>query len=282
MSGTNRYRRVLLGADFAHLLNGGFPCPGFPDAVDQPPVGVDQLTGSVPAQLIKAKENFALKTGLGQRTLNKLRVVVLFQILVLHDVDEGPRPAVFPRPRQLIEQTFRRIVAGAVVALLQPLFEDQPAFGMAGSGISIVLVHLQPALVHAKIHAPGDHMMTAALPREAQTRPENFRNIEQRQQVVILHHLIGGVQIHQVQLVGGFDQLLFGTFADGEILIGILVDEMTVGCHVGFLQRVFLVQPFTAKLAVVWQPRAFDGHRLARQHRLRQAVFGIGGLDHPA
>lgn len=64
-------------------------------------------------------------------------------------------------------------------------------------------------------------MMTAALPREAQTRPENFRNIEQRQQVVILHHLIGGVQIHQVQLVGGFDQLLFGTFADGEILIGI-------------------------------------------------------------
>ena len=62
----------------------------------------------------------------------------------------------------------------------------------------------------------------------------------------------------QVQLVGGFDQLLFGTFADGEILIGILVDEMTVGCHVGFLQRVFLVQPFTAKLAVVWQPRAFD------------------------
>ena len=90
------------------------------------------------------------------------------------------------------------------------------------------------------------------------------------------------MQIHQVQLVGGFDQLLFGTFADGEILIGILVDEMTVGCHVGFLQRVFLVQPFTAKLAVVWQPRAFDGHRLARQHRLRQAVFGIGGLDHPA
>ena len=125
-------------------------------------------------------------------------------------------------------------------------------------------------------------MMTAALPREAQTRPENFRNIEQRQQVVILHHLIGGVQIHQVQLVGGFNQLLFGAFADSEILIRILIDKMAVGRHVGFLQRIFLVQPFAAELAVVRQPRALDRHRLTRQHRLRQAVFGIGGLDHPA
>ena len=173
-------------------------------------------------------------------------------------------------------------MAGAVVALLQPLFKDQPAFGMAGGGVGIVLVHLQPALVHAEIHAPGDHMMTTALPGETQTRPEDFRDIKQRQQVIILHHLIGGVQIHQVQLVSGFDQLLFGAFADGEILVGILVDEMAVGRHVGFLQRIFLVQPFAAELAVVRQPRAFDRHRLARQHRLRQAVFGIGGLDHPA
>ncbi|UMX62836.1 hypothetical protein MJ588_24410 [Klebsiella pneumoniae] len=86
-----------------------------------------------------------------------------------------------------------------------------------------------------------------------------------------------------MQLVGDFDQLLFGTFADGEILIGILVDEMTVGCHIGFLQRVFLCSAIYRETGRCFgQPRAFDGHCLARQHRLRQVVFGIGGLTGPA
>jgi hypothetical protein len=54
---------------------------------------------------------------------------------------------------------------------------------MAGGGVGVVLIDLQPALIHTEIHAAGDHMMTAALPREAQARPENFRDIEQRQQL---------------------------------------------------------------------------------------------------
>ena len=236
MSGTYRHRRVLIGADFPHLLNGGLPCPGFPDAVDQTTVGINQLPGGIPAQFIQAKQNFALEAGLGQRTLDKLRVVVLLQILILHDVHERTRPAVLPRSGQLIQQIFRRVVTGAVVALLQPLLEDQPAFGMAGRGIGVVLIHLEPALIHTEIHAAGNHMMATALPREAQTRPENFRNIEQRQQAVILHHLVGGVQVHQMQLIGGFDKLLLGAFGDGEILVRVFIDDVAVGFHVGFLQ----------------------------------------------
>ncbi len=82
----------------------------------------------------------------------------------------------------------------------------------------------------------GNHMMATALPREAQTRSENFRNIEQRQQAVILHHLVGGVQVHQMQLIGGFDKLLLGAFGDGEILVRVFIDDVVVGFHVGFLQ----------------------------------------------
>ena len=173
-------------------------------------------------------------------------------------------------------------MAGAAVALFQPLFEDQPAFGMAGRGVGVVLIYLQPALIHTEIHTTGNHMMASALPREAQARPENFRNIEQRQQAVILHYLVGGVQVHQMQLVGGLDKLLLGAFGDGEILVRVFIDDVAVGFHVGFLQRIFLVEPVAAVLAFIRQPRAFDGHRLTRQHRLRQAVLGIGGLNHPA
>ena len=209
-------------------------------------------------------------------------MVVLLQILILHDVHEWARPAVLPRSGKLIEQVFRRVMAGAAVALLQPLFEDQPAFGMTGRGVGVVLIHLEPALIHTEIHTTGNHMMASALPREAQARPENFRNIEQRQQAIVLHHLVGSVQVHQMQLVGGFDELLLGAFGNSEILVRVFIDDVAVGFDIGFLQGIFLVEPVAAKLAFVRQPRAFNRHRLTRQHWLRQAVFGIGGLDHPA
>ena len=233
-------------------------------------------------QFIKAKEDLTFKPRLRERALDEQRVVVLLQILVLHDMHERTGAAVFPGTRQLIKQILRRVVSAAVVALFQPLFEDQPAFGMTRGGVGVVFIDLQPALIHTEIHAAGNHMMTASLPRQAQARPENFRDIKQRQQIVIFHHLIGGVQVHQMQLVGRFDQLLLGAFGNGEVLIGILIDEVTVGGHVGFLQRIFLVQPVTAELTFIRQSRALNRHRFTRQHRLRQAVLGIGGLNHPA
>lgn len=105
---------------------------------------------------------------------------------------------------QFVNQPFRRIEAVAFIALLRPTFEDQARFGMTGGGVGVVLVNLQATLIHAEIHTTSDHMVTATLPRDANVL-EDFRDVEQRQQVVIFQHLVGCVKIHQVQLVGGFN-----------------------------------------------------------------------------
>ena len=112
-------------------------------------------------------------------------------------------------------------------------------------------------------------MVTATLPGETQTWPEDFRNVEQRQQVVIFQHLVGCVKIHQVQLVGGFNQLLLGALGNGVVMIRILIDHLTVGLHIGVLQRIFFIQPFTVKLAFVFQTRSADFQQLACNFRLR-------------
>ncbi|MNS59312.1 hypothetical protein D3C86_1772280 [compost metagenome] len=85
-----------------------------------------------------------------------------------------------------------------------------------------------------------------------------------------------------MQLVGGFDQLLLGAFGDREILAGIFVDHMTVGANVSLLKRIVFVEPFAVKLSFVGQTRPADFQLFAANFRLRQAVFGIVGLDHPA
>ncbi|MDO3407121.1 hypothetical protein QWI28_22475 [Citrobacter freundii] len=85
-----------------------------------------------------------------------------------------------------------------------------------------------------------------------------------------------------MQLVSGFDQLLFGTFGNGEVLMRILINHMPIRQHVGFLQRILFIQPFTVKLPVIFQSRAANFQRVTGDLRLRQAVTGILGLDHPA
>ena len=125
-------------------------------------------------------------------------------------------------------------------------------------------------------------MVAATLPGETQTRPENFGNVEQRQQVIIFQHLVCGVQIHQMQLVGRFDQLLLGTLCNCEILVRILIDHVTVRHHIGFLQRILFVQPLTVELPLIFESCRANLQRIIGDLRLRQAVFGIVGLDHPA
>ena len=217
-----------------------------------------------------------------QRLLHKLRVIVFLDIFVLHDMDKRTCTTVFPGTSQFVNQPFRRIEAVAFIALLRPTFEDQARFGMTGGGIGVVFVDFQATFIHAEIHTTSDHMVTATLPGETQTWPEDFRNVKQRQQVVIFQHLVGGVKIHQVQLVGGFNQLLLGTLGNGVVMIRILIDHLTVGLHIGVLQRIFFIQPFTVKLAFVFQTRPADFQQFACNFRLWQAVFGIFRLDHPA
>ncbi len=282
VTGTNRHGGIFVFVDFTHLLNGGFPRPGFPYAVHQTPVAVNQLTGGIPAQFVEAIENFALKARLLKGTLHKLGVVIFLQIVVLHDVHKRSGLAVFPRAHQLAQQVFRRIMPVAAIAGFQPLFEDQATFGVAGGGVGVVFVNLQPALVHAEVHAPGDHVVATTLPGEAQTRPEDFRNVEQRQQAVVTHHFVGGVEIHQVHLVGRFNQLLLGAFGHGEILVRVSIDHMTVGGNIRLLERIFFVQPFAVELTVVLKTRAAKLQRFTGNGWLRQAVACIVGLDHPA
>ena len=217
-----------------------------------------------------------------QRLLHKLRVIVFLDIFVLHDMDKRTCTTVFPRASQFVNQSFRRIEAVAFIALLRPTFEDQARFGMTGGRIGVVFVDFQATFIHAEIHTTSDHMMTATLPGETQTWPEDFRNVKQRQQVVIFQHLVGGVKIHQVQLVGGFNQLLLGALGNGVVMIRILIDHLTVGLYIGVLQRIFFIQPFTVKLAFVFQTRPADFQQFACNFRLWQAVFGIFRLDHPA
>ena len=112
-------------------------------------------------------------------------------------------------------------------------------------------------------------MMPTTLPGKAQARPEDFRDIKQRQQVVVFQHLIGRMQIHQVQLVGGFNQLLLGALGNGEVLMRVLINHMAVRQHVGFLQRILLIQPFTVKLPVIFQSRAANFQRVIGDLRLR-------------
>lgn len=69
-------------------------------------------------------QNFGFKPGLQQRALNKERVIILFDVIVLHDVHERTRMAVLPRAGKFFQQTFRRIVAVTAVTVLHPLFED--------------------------------------------------------------------------------------------------------------------------------------------------------------
>ena len=190
--------------------------------------------------------------------------------------------AVFPGTNQLVEQIFARVITVAFIAKLRPALEDTTRFGMAGSRIRVVFVNFQPALIQTKIHPSGDHVVAATLPRQTQTRPEDFRNIEQRQQVIVLHHLVSGMKIHQMQLVGSLDQLLLGGVGDGKILRRIAVNYVAVGLHIGALQRVLLIEPFPLKQRFIFQPRAANGQRFAANIRLRQAVLGLVGLDHPA
>ena len=96
MPGADRHRRVFGFADLADLLNRRLPRPGFPHAVDVATFVVNQLSGGIPAQRPQPVQNFGFKPGLHQRTLNKERVIVLFDIVVLHDVDERPGVAVLP------------------------------------------------------------------------------------------------------------------------------------------------------------------------------------------
>ncbi|CNV15216.1 Uncharacterised protein [Salmonella enterica subsp. enterica serovar Bovismorbificans] len=102
MPGTNRHCGILRLADFAYLLHRRFPRPGFPDTIHQPSVAIDQLPGVIPAQLAQPAENFARETGLMQRLLHKLRVIVLLDIIILHDMDERTRFTVFPGACQLV------------------------------------------------------------------------------------------------------------------------------------------------------------------------------------
>ena len=106
---------------------------------------------------------------------------------------------------------------------------------MTGGGVGVVFVDLQATFVHTEIHTTGNHMVTATLPGETQTWPEDFWDVEQRQQVVIFQHLVGCVKIHQVQFVGGFNQLLLCALGNGVVMIRILIDHLTVGLHIGVL-----------------------------------------------
>ncbi len=269
MPGTNWHRGVLRFADLAHLLNCGFPRPGLPDAVHQTAVSVSQLTGVIPAQFIQTSQNFAVKPGLTQRLLHKLRVIVFLDILILHDVDKRTCTAVLPGTRQFVDQPFSRVVSLPCVTTLGPSFENQTGFGMTRCGIGVVLIHLQSTFIHTEIHTPRNHMMPTTLPGKAQARPEDFRDIKQRQQVVVFQHLVGRMQIHQVQLVGGFNQLLLGALGNGEVLMGVLINHMPIRQHVGFLQRILLIQPFTVKLPVIFQSRAANFQRVIGDLRLR-------------
>ena len=125
-------------------------------------------------------------------------------------------------------------------------------------------------------------MVATPLPGEAQARPEDFRDVEKRQQAVVFQHLVRRVQVHQVQFVGGLDQLLLGAFGNGEVLAGIFVDHMAVGADICLLQRVIFVKPFSVELTFVFQPRAADFQQFAVDFRLGNAVFRVVGLDHPA
>lgn len=126
-----------------------------------------------------------------------------------------------PCPRQFVDQSFCRVVSLPCVASLGPSFEDQTGFSMARCGIGVVLIHLQSAFIHTEIHTPRNHVMPTTLPGKAQARPKGFRDVEQRQQVIVFQHLVGRVQIHQMQFVGGFDQFLFGTLGNSEVLMRI-------------------------------------------------------------
>ena len=181
VTGADRHGGVLGFAHLADLLNRRFPGPGFPYAVNVTAFIINQLPGGIPAQRAQSMQDFGFKPGLDQRALNKERVVILFNIVVLHDMDERPRVAVLPCAGQLLQQAFRRIVAGAAIAVFHPLFKNQPALGMAGGGIRVVLVNLNAALIHAEIHTTGDHMVATPLPGEAQTRPEDFWDVEKRE-----------------------------------------------------------------------------------------------------
>ncbi len=162
----------------------------------------------------------------------------------------------FPGTSQFVDQSFSRIMSLPCEAPLGPSFEDQTGFGMTGCGIGVVLIHLQSAFIHTEIHTPGDHMMPTTLPGKTKARPEDFRDVEQRQQVVVFQHFVGRVQIHQVQFVGGFNQLLLRTLGNGEVLMRILINDVAVRQHVRFLQRILFIQPFTVKLPVIFQSRA--------------------------
>ena len=214
-------------------------------------------------------QNFAVKPSLTQRLLHKLCMVIFLYIFVLHDVDKRTRAAVLPGTRQFVDQPFSRVVSLPCVTTLGPSFENQTGFGMARCGIGVVLIHLQSTFIHTEIHTPRNHMMPTTLPGKAQARPEDFRDIKQRQQVVVFQHLIGRMQIHQVQLVGGFNQLLLGALGNGEVLMRVLINHMAVRQHVGFLQRILLIQPFTVKLPVIFQSRAANFQRVIGDLRLR-------------
>ena len=282
MSGADRHGGVFGFAYLADLLYRRFPRPGFPHAVDVATFVVNQLSGGIPAERLQPVQNFGLEPGLHQRTLNKERVIVLFDIVVLHDVHKRPRVAVLPGAGQLFQQPFRRVMPVAAIAVFHPLFENQPALGMAGRGVGVVLVDLNAALIHAEIHTTGDHMVATPLPGEAQARPEDFRDVEKRQQAVVFQHLVRRVQVHQMQFVSGLDQLLLGAFGNGEVLAGIFVDHMAVGADIRLLQRVIFVKPFSVELTLVFQPRAADFQQFAVDFRLGNAVFRVVGLDHPA
>ncbi len=90
------------------------------------------------------------------------------------------------------------------------------------------------------------------------------------------------MKVHQVQFVGGFDQLLLGAFGNGEVLAGIVVDNVAVGANVRLLQGVVFIEPFPVELAVVLQPRAADFQQFTVDLRLRNTVFRLLRLDHPA
>ena len=57
---------------------------------------------------------------------------------------------------------------------------------------------------------------------------------------------------------------------------------MAVGADIRLLQRVIFVEPLPVELTRVFQPRAADFQQFAVDFRLRNAVFRVVGLDHPA
>ena len=155
---------------------------------------------------------------------------------------------------------------------------------MARSGIGVVFIDFQPTFAHTKIQTSCDGLITAILPREPQTRPKQFWDVEILQQIIIFQHFIGGMQVHQMQFVGGVNQLLLGTFRHNKIAILVgMTHFMPAHCFdISCIKRCIFIEPFTVKLSVIFHVASLKRKCGRFWERLRLGKFGIIGLNHPA